>query len=136
MAQRVCVVDEGRTELLGVPRCYLRPQPVREVAACEWVAQWQAGGDMGGDMGGDAGGSGAAAAGSAAAAADLEGARLELAAFVQLLTSEAVCVWGECHNIKERQRLQKQREDADEYARNPPKWQFWKWEVFGGEPSA
>ena len=52
---------------------------------------------------------------------------LDLAAFVELLTSEMVCVWGECHNIRERRRLQKQHAEAEEYASNPPAWQFWKW---------
>ena len=57
---------------------------------------------------------------------------LDLAAFVELLTSEMVCVWGECHNIRERKRLQKQHVEAEEYASNPPAWQFWKW---GSKPS-
>ena len=57
---------------------------------------------------------------------------LDLAAFVELLTSEMVCVWGECHNIRERKRLEKQHREAQEYANNPPFWQFWKW---GSKPS-
>ena len=52
---------------------------------------------------------------------------MDLESFISLLVSDAVCVWGECHNIAERKRKERQKEEADEYARNPPKWQFWKW---------
>jgi len=130
--QRVCTVDEGKN-LLGVPLSYLRPQPVREFAASEWVAQYLQGPQV-------AGGSSEpsteppAASASVLRDADLE-VDLDLAAFVELLTSEMVCVWGECHNIRERKRLQKQHVEAEEYASNPPSWQFWKWGVFGGKQS-
>eukprot|EP00908_Phaeocystis_cordata_P005577 Transcript_16074.p2 GENE.Transcript_16074~~Transcript_16074.p2 ORF type:complete len:287 (+),score=87.52 Transcript_16074:333-1193(+) len=120
--QRVCTVDEGHNQL-GIPLSYLRPQPVREFEASEWVAQWLQGG----------GGGEQSATPDPAPAAFPEGTRVELAAFIEMLTSESVCVWGECDNIRERKRLQKQREDADEYARNPPKWQVWKWEIFAGK---
>ena len=128
--QRVCTVDEGKSAL-GVPLNYLRPQPVREYAASEWVAQWLQGSEAAG------GRSEPSAAPSAPRHADLQRdadpeVELDLAAFVELLTSEMVCVWGECHNIRERKRLEKQHREAQEYASNPPFWQFWKW---GSKPS-
>ena len=128
--QRVCTVDEGKGAL-GVPLNYLRPQPVREYAASEWVAQWLQGSEAAG------GSSGPSAAPSVPRGADLQRdadpeVELDLAAFVELLTSEMVCVWGECHNIRERKRLEKQHREAQEYANNPPFWQFWKW---GSKPS-
>lgn len=55
-----------------------------------------------------------------------DGARLDAEAFVSLLVSSSICLWGECHNIAERKRRQRQREEEEEYARNPPWWQFWK----------
>ena len=55
-----------------------------------------------------------------------DGARLDAEAFVALLVSSSICLWGECHNIAERKRRQRQREEEEEYARNPPWWQFWK----------
>ena len=126
--QRVCTVDEGKNQL-GVPLNYLRPQPVREYVASEWVAQWLQGSLAAGDSSEPS--TEPPAAPAVPRDADLE-VELDLAAFVELLTSEMVCVWGECHNIRERKRLQKQHVEAEEYASNPPAWQFWKW---GSKPS-
>jgi len=47
--------------------------------------------------------------------------------FERLLVSDAVCLWGECHLIRERERIAKRRAEAEEYERSPPSWQFWKW---------
>ena len=126
--QRVCTVDEGKSQV-GVPLCYLRPQPVREFAASEWVAQ-----GLPEPQAVSGSSEPPAVSASVRCDADLE-AGLDLEAFVELLTSEMVCVWGECHNIRERKRLQKQHVEAEEYASNPPKWQFWKWDVFGSKTS-
>ena len=63
-------------------------------------------------------------------------ARVDLAAFIELLTSDPVCVWGECHNIRDRLQRDKARKEAEEYERNPPAWHFWKWEAFGGRRAA
>lgn len=49
-------------------------------------------------------------------------ASVNMESFVEMLQSELVCIWGECHNIRERQRVKKQREDEEEYERNPPLW--------------
>lgn len=119
--QRVETVDEG-TNQAGVPLNYYTVPPVREFGGAEWVSQWIAQGEEG--VGGEAG--------AAATAAVRAGGGVDLADFVSLLTSEMVCVWGECNNIREKARLDKQRKEAEEYARNPPAWHFWKWSVFGG----
>lgn len=119
--QRVATIDEGK-DALGVPRSYYLTQPVREYAADEWAVQLlpSTAAEVGAEVE------------SGAPPAAAEGV-VDLGAFVEMLTSEMVCVWGECNNIRERKRLQKQREEADEYARNPPAWQVWKWEVFAGK---
>ena len=119
--QRVETVDEGANPA-GVPLNYYTVQPVREFGGADWVSQWMAQGAEG--AGGEAG--------AAATAAARAGGGVDLADFVSLLTSEMVCVWGECNNIREKARLDKQRKEAEEYARNPPAWHFWKWSVFGG----
>lgn len=45
---------------------------------------------------------------------------VDLAQFCEMLTSDLVCVWGECHRIAERKRLAKVREEEEDYRRNPP----------------
>jgi len=56
---------------------------------------------------------------------------VDLAQFCEMLTSELVCIWGECHRIAERKRLAKQREEDDEYRKNPP-WYARAWSSIKG----
>eukprot|EP00967_Tisochrysis_lutea_P091189 scaffold130803_cov25-Tisochrysis_lutea.AAC.1 len=68
----------------------------------------------------------------AARAADEEGKsglpdQLDRAYFGRLLVSDAICLWGECHLIAERKRIQRRKEEALKAESSPPAWQFWKW---------
>jgi len=56
---------------------------------------------------------------------------VDLAQFCEMLTSELVCVWGECYRVAERKRLAKQREEDEEYRRNPP-WYARAWSAAKG----
>jgi hypothetical protein len=54
--------------------------------------------------------------------------RLDRELFGRLLVSNTICLWGECHLIAERKRIQRRREEAREAAATPPPaWHFWKW---------
>ena len=50
------------------------------------------------------------------------GRSLEVAEFIQLMQSDAVCVWKECEHIAERRRKDAARAKAEEEARDPPMW--------------
>jgi len=65
-------------------------------------------------------------AGRAAAGGGLP-CELDRVLFGKMLVSDAVCLWGECHLISERKRIQKRRQDAANYEASPPAWQVWKW---------
>ena len=100
---------------------YIQPD-VREFSPAELVARLA-----------DGVGPGEPGAADAADGAPAEALRRQLSCdeFVALLESQTVCAWGECRQIAIRRRQQRERDEADEYERNPPSWQFWKWEVFG-----
>jgi hypothetical protein len=103
----VHTVDEGRHEQLRIERSWYRIPPVREWTAEEWtellLEQTAA--------------EGVAEEGERSA----ERARvIDLDRFQRMLTSETVCLWGECDRIRERLRMQQKREEDEEYERNPP----------------
>ena len=133
--QQVCTVDVGRVHITELPKIssslpgswswartwYIQPD-VREFSPAELVARSA-----------DGVGPGEPGAADAADGAPAEALRRQLSCdeFVALLESQTVCAWGECRQIAIRRRQQRERDEADEYERNPPSWQFWKWEVFG-----
>jgi len=138
----VCVEDEGKNEM-GISRSWYKIQQAHEFTGTELaVSAVQALLRPEGAATPPSEGEGAAPHVPAAEAlpetadeqrAVLRSTRLDVEQFVQLLQSQQVCVWGECRLIAERAKLEKQRREAEEYERNPPKWQFWKW---GRQPAA
>ena len=72
-----------------------------------------------------------------AAGVERSGGRVELEAFISMLQSDRVCLWGECFQISERRRLARLKAEADEYAANPPWYRRAYNTVFGvGKPAA
>ena len=61
---------------------------------------------------------------------------VDLGQFCEMMTSDLVCIWGECHRIAERKRLAKKREEDEDYQRNPP-WYKRVWDsVRGGSTTS
>lgn len=116
IAKQVCVTDEGKNPL-GLAYSWYRVQPVHRFTATELV-------DVA--MGGKATGMLTA---SPPDTLETQAAddKLDIERFIRVLQSDTICLWEECHRIAERQRIAKQRAETEEYERNPPKWQFWKW---------
>jgi hypothetical protein len=130
----VCVEDEGR-DAVGVQRSWYRVPPVREFTAEEWAAALLE--EHCGVAAAASDGAADGARGAQAVAAPPE--HIELEQFAAMLQSQRVCLWGECYQISERRRLSKLKEEAEEYARNPP-WYRRAWNAvsapFGGGKAA
>ena len=111
----VCTIDEGRN-ILGIQHSWYRTPEVREFHAEELCEPFLSGPSVE-DVQTDATGS------------------VDLAQFCEMLVSERVCVWGECHRIAERKRQQKLREEAELDRLNPPFYRRW-WNAVRGQPGS
>ena len=115
----VRVADEGKN-ILGIERSWYQVPPVDEHTPEGWAAGLLE----------DHYGVAPAAEGEAPSAGMPD--RIDFENFVLMLQSRRVCLWGECFQIAERQRLQKLKDDADELVRNPP----WYRRAWNGAQSA
>lgn len=142
--EKQVALDQLGSNALGLDRSWYVQQPtvtyspaeladaaVTELAASgqpeppSWYQFWRWGEERAvADAGRAAGEGGAPAAGGGGLPEQLD---REL--FGRLLVSNAICLWGECHLIAERKRIQRRREEARQAdASPPPAWQFWKWD--------
>jgi len=137
--KQVSVDDEGKNEL-GIARAWYRVQPVHEFSGAELLSEALAAIASAASPPAHAPEAGPVEPAAEAETAKPEGLVVDplgapasqeevrdVEAFMAVMTSSQVCIWGECFLIAERRRAQKKREENEEYERNPPSWQFWKW---------
>ena len=111
--KRVRVHDVGKNAV-GLGRSWYLEQPVSEWTAEQYVScEEEAEGDEPRNRGG---------------AEDRD-----LRAFIELMTSDRLCLWGECYQAAERRRQQKALDDAAAYEANPP-WYAKAWRAVAGGP--
>jgi hypothetical protein len=137
--RQVQVVDEGKNAL-GIGRDWYTIQGVREHTADELLRHAMAAARAGPPP--DKGGWWARLTRPTPPPPEPDarfdaGRALEAAEFIQLMQSDAVCVWTECEKIAERRRKEAARKEAEEEAANPPPWtRLWNFLTGkGGEES-
>eukprot|EP00962_Isochrysis_galbana_P030720 scaffold9973_cov125-Isochrysis_galbana.AAC.7 len=141
--EKQVALDQVGTNALGLDRSWYVQQPAVTYSAAEladaavtelaaegkpvppsWYQFWRWGEERA------VADAGRAAAGDAPGASNGGGLqeRLDRELFGRLLVSNSICLWGECHLIAERKRIQRRREEARlAEATPPPAWHFWKW---------
>ena len=121
----VAVEDEGKGPL-GIARSWYRVPPVREVTAQDWCDLL-----LRGEYPGSSSPPSSEPSSEGEAPSSPPATSVDLGQFIEMLQSELVCVWGECHRINERRRLQKLRDDEEETRLNPP-WYRRVWSAVSG----
>ena len=121
----VCTMDEGRN-MLGIQHAWYRIPEVREFRAEELCEPFLNDRANEPSKACEPGGENVQVNGKSS---------VDLSKFCEMLVSERVCVWGECHRIAERKRQQKLREEAELDRLNPPFYRRW-WNALRGQPRA
>ena len=138
----VHVVDVGKDPVFNYfSRSWYLAQPVQEFTAEQWAAELLAAHGIAEPARATEEDPSAAESVAAAAASDsptqqaqpatIAKERIDRTDFINMMQSERVCLWGECYQIRERLKLQKQRDEAEEALANPP-WYHRAWNAVSG----